>query len=47
MSVSSASAVAEREEIEVIVGVDKREKSLIHESLEVSSIMKPGSIVGE
>ena len=47
MSMSSASAAVEREEMEDIIGVGRREKSLIHESLRVSSIMKPGNIVGE
>ena len=47
MSVSSVSAAAEREEREDIVGVGRREKSFIQESLSESSIMNPGRMVGE
>jgi len=47
MSVSSASAAAEREEREDIVGVGRREKSFIQESLSELSRTKPGSMVGK
>jgi len=47
MSVSSTSAAAEREEREDIVGVGRREKSFIQESLSESSRTKPGSMVGK
>ena len=47
MSMSNASAAAEREEREDIVGVGRREKSFIQESLSESLRIKPGNIVGE
>ena len=47
MSMSSASAAAARDGREDIVGVGKVEKSFIHSSFKVSSMMNPGKVVGE
>jgi len=47
MSVSSRSAAVEREEREDIVGVGNRAKSLVQLSFNMSSMTKPGSMVGE
>jgi len=47
MSMSSKSAALEREEREVIIGVGSRVKFLVQLSFNVSSMTKPGSMVGE
>lgn len=47
MSVSNASAAAMRDGREDIVGVGNVEKSLVHSSFKLSSITKPGKVIGE
>ena len=47
MSVSSVSVAAVRDKREDMVGVGNTEKSLVHSSFKLSSITKPGKVVGE